>query len=257
MKSLYRYFLLCTLSCLFFSCSDDDKNNDIPEWNRFRTTNILVYSHLSDMNLFGVSDVKTVAASVRNTNHSVALLDRTNVVYSASSLINTGVEAARDAYEIPVFVPVSYDEQNKKITGSTVLLPKTISKMSQQTVNGYCKYFEIETEAVSGINMLFTSVSMNNESQIEPTVELFKERFKDKTVLVGTVKRSLLSRLESAVNSHLTADTYNFSEVENLKNDSEYCIYILTSKKWAYRGVTETFVVGDINCFQLQVESLK
>ena len=49
MKSNYLYLLfICVISCLFVSCSDEDnKGEDIPEWNRFRTTNVLVYAHLS------------------------------------------------------------------------------------------------------------------------------------------------------------------------------------------------------------------
>ena len=31
----------------------------------------------------------------------------------------------------------------------------------------------------------------------------------------------------------------------------------MTSHKWAFRGVTETSVSGDLHCFQLQIESLK
>ena len=44
MKSNYLYLLfICIISCLFVSCSDEDnKGEEIPEWNRFRTTNILV-----------------------------------------------------------------------------------------------------------------------------------------------------------------------------------------------------------------------
>ena len=54
MKSNYLYLLfICVISCLFVSCSDEDnKGEDIPEWNRFRTTNVLVYAHLSEQNLF-------------------------------------------------------------------------------------------------------------------------------------------------------------------------------------------------------------
>ena len=54
MKSNYLYLLfICVISCLFVSCSDEDnKGEEIPEWNRFRTTNVLVYAHLSEQNLF-------------------------------------------------------------------------------------------------------------------------------------------------------------------------------------------------------------
>ena len=96
MKSNYLYLLfICVISCLFVSCSDEDnKGEDIPEWNRFRTTNVLVYAHLSEQNLFSSCSYKEVASSIRNTVHSVALLDRTNAVYGQTAIINTGTETA-------------------------------------------------------------------------------------------------------------------------------------------------------------------
>ena len=69
MKSNYLYLLfICVISCLFVSCSDEDnKGEEIPEWNRFRTTNVLVYAHLSEQNLFSSCSYKEVASSIRNT----------------------------------------------------------------------------------------------------------------------------------------------------------------------------------------------
>ena len=129
MKSNYLYLLfICVISCLFVSCSDEDnKGEEIPEWNRFRTTNVLVYAHLSEQNLFSSCSYKEVASSIRNTVHSVALLDRTNAVYGQTAIINTGTETARESKKVPVFVPVSYSNGEKKIIGSTVLFPSTIS----------------------------------------------------------------------------------------------------------------------------------
>lgn len=105
--------------------------------------------------------------------------------------------------------------------------------------------------------MLFCSVSLNSEDLIAPAVDVFKKKVNEQTVLVGTVKRALLPNLESEITSNLTSDTYSFVEVENRNRDSEYCIFVLTSHKWAFRGVTETSVSGDLHCFQLQIESLK
>ena len=105
--------------------------------------------------------------------------------------------------------------------------------------------------------MIFSSVSLNSEDLIAPAVDVFKKKVNEQTVLVGTVKRALLPNLESAITSNLTSDTYSFVEVENRNRDSEYCIFVLTSHKWAFRGVTETSVSGDLHCFQLQIESLK
>ena len=256
MKSNYLYLLfICVISCLFVSCSDEDnKGEEVPEWNRFRTTNVLVYAHLSEQNLFSSCSYKEVASSIRNTTHSVALLDRTNAVYG---LINTGTEAARESKKVPVFVPVSYNSEEKKIIGSTVLFPSTISEVTQYEVENDCRYLETKTEAVNGIDMLFCSVSLNSEDLIAPAVDVFKKKVNEQTVLVGTVKRALLSNLESEITSNLTSGTYSFVEVENRNRGSEYCIFVLTSHKWAFRGVTETSVSGDLHCFQLQIESLK
>ena len=169
MKSNYLYLLfICIISCLFVSCSDEDnKGEEIPEWNRFRTTNVLVYAHLSEQNLFSSCSYKEVASSIRNTVHAVALLDRTNAVYGQTAIINTGTETARESKKVPVFVPVSYSNGEKKIIGSTVLFPSTISEMTQYVVKNDCRYLETKTEAVNGIDMLFCSVSLNSEDKGE------------------------------------------------------------------------------------------
>ena len=106
MKSNYLYLLfICIISCLFVSCSDEDnKGEDIPEWNRFRTTNVLVYAHLSEQNLFSSCSYKEVASSIRNTVHSVALLDRTNAVYGQTAITNTGTFLLSLAVSVPVFM---------------------------------------------------------------------------------------------------------------------------------------------------------
>ena len=114
---------------------------------------------------------------------------------------------------MPVFVPVSYSNGEKKIIGSTVLFPSTISEMTQYVVKNDCRYLETKTEAVNGVDMLFCSVSLNSEDLIAPAVNVFKKKVNEQTVLVGTVKRALLPNLESAITSNLTSDTYSFVEV--------------------------------------------
>ena len=84
--------------------------------------------------------------------------------------------------------------------------------------------------------MLFCSVSLNSEDLYSSGCRRFQEKVNEQTVLVGTVKRALLPNLESAITSNLTSDTYSFVEVENRNRDSEYCIFVLTSHKWAFRG---------------------
>ena len=76
-----------------------------------------------------------------------------------TAIINTGTETARESKKVPVFVPVSYSNGEKKIIGSTVLFPSTISEMTQYVVKNDCRYLETKTEAVNGIDMLFCSVS--------------------------------------------------------------------------------------------------
>ena len=53
--------------------------------------------NLSEQNLFSSCSYKEVASSIRNTVHSVALLDRTNAVYGQTAIINTGTETAEKA----------------------------------------------------------------------------------------------------------------------------------------------------------------
>ena len=114
-----------------------------------------------------------------------------------------------------------YNSGEQKLTGSTILT--TISEVTQDVCKDDCRLLETKTEAVKGIDMFFCSLSLTSEDLIAPAVEVCKENLKEQTVLVGTVKRTLLPTLESAISSSFAPDSYVFMEVENRKEDSEYC----------------------------------
>lgn len=73
--------------------------------------------------------------------------------------------------------------------------------------------------------MLFCSMSLNSEDLIAPAVDVFKKRVNEQTVLVGTVKRALLSNLESAITSNLTSDTY-FSRKWKIEIETPSIVYL-------------------------------
>lgn len=258
MKSIYKYLLFSIVLSLFLSCSDDDKDpKDDDFWNRFKTTEILVYSNLSDQNLFATTDYKQILSSVRNTNHSVVVLDRSNVLYANASMVNTGVEVARELQKTPVFVPGAYDAAEKKMEGNTVLLPTTISTLVQYPIKDYCKFLEIDVNAFKQEKMKFSSVTLNDESLIVPMLQLFKDKSKDESIVVGSIKRSLLSKLEAAAQTALASKPYSFTEIKNKDNASHYCLFLLTSDKWKLREMDEKHTAGNIYSYQLQVELLK
>lgn len=258
MKSVYKYLLFSLVFALFLSCSDDNKELvDEDYWNRFRTTDIVVYSHLSDMNLFATADIKEVTNSIRNTSHSVAILDRSNALYGSTSLVNTGVEVASGAQKVPVFVPGAYHMAEKKIIGNTVLLPTTISSLVQHSVKDYCKYLEIDVNAYKQEKMKFSTVTLVSEDLIAPMLQVFKDNVQKESVVVGTIKRSLMSSFESTAKTILASTPYSLTEIKNKDNATDYCIFLLSSDKWKLREMNEKHIAGNINSYQLQVEFLK
>ena len=109
-SAIYMYHLLPVRFCVVMRITREKKFRN---GTGSEQLNVLVYAHLSEQNLFSSCSYKEVASSIRNTVHAVALLDRTNV-YGQTAIINTGTETARESKKVPVFVPVSYSNGEKR-----------------------------------------------------------------------------------------------------------------------------------------------
>ncbi|MFV0538322.1 MAG: hypothetical protein ACK5M3_13280 [Dysgonomonas sp.] len=254
--------ILFTLGlCLFFSCSGDDDNGSgntpDPEapWDKNRTAKVLVVSNLSEGNLFSGTDYTSVVNGLKSTEHHISLLDKSNVNFTETSMTNPGINVAYQSGKIPLFVPIS--KSTSVYTGSTVLFDKPITSLDQVIASDYCWLMKQDVNFTTSLRMNFVTISFNAESQLEAGAAALTSALNVQALAIGVVKRSLAPSLESKLSSVLTAGNYTLELVGNADTGSAYCIYVLASKKWKFRELTETTLTGNIKNFLIQVEYLK
>lgn len=105
--------------------------------------------------------------------------------------------------------------------------------------------------------MKFSTVTLVSEDLIAPMLQVFKDNVQKESVVVGTIKRSLMSSFESTAKTILASSPYSLTEIKNKDNTTDYCIFLLSSDKWKLREMNEKHIAGNINSYQLQVEFLK
>ncbi|MBK5720004.1 hypothetical protein JGH11_03875 [Dysgonomonas sp. Marseille-P4677] len=250
------------LSSLLFACSSDngdDGNNggggkdDI--WDKSRTAKVLIISDLSAESLFPNSNYTPVVNAIKAKEQNAILLNNTNVSFSETEMINPAVKVAHQSLYMPYFVP--YGRADNEYLGNTILFGQALDEMEQTILTTDCWMFQAEIAFTSSLKMRFLSASINSDDQITPAVSFLKNNLFVSTLVVGTVKRSVLSKLESSLSTTLTKDSYMLDIIDNTGKSSEYCIYVLGSSKWKLRDVTESVVSGDIKSFLIQIELLK
>lgn len=260
MKNRLKSILFTLGLCLLFSCSGDDNGTGggtEPEtpWDKNRTAKVLVVSNLSEGNLFSGTDYTAVVNGLKSAEHHVALLDRSNVSFTQTSMTNPGVNVAYQSGKVPLFVPVS--KTSSAYTGSTVLFDKPITSLDQVIASDYCWLMKQEVSFTTSLKMNFVTISFNAESQLETGAVALTNALNVQALAVGVVKRSLAASLESKLSSVLTTGNYTLELMKNADTGSAYCIYVLASKKWKFRELTETTLTGNIKSFLIQVEYLK
>lgn len=254
--------ILFTLGlCMLFSCSGDDNNGsgDGPEpeapWDKSRTAKVLVISNLSEGNLFSGTDYTSVVNGLKSTQHHIAMLDRSNVSFTQSSMTNAGVNVAYQSGKVPLFVPIS--KNSSVYTGSTVLFDKPLTSLDQVIASDYCWLMKQEVNFTTSLKMNFVTISFNGESQLEAGAAVLKNALNVQALAIGVVKRSLAASFESKLSSVLTTGNYTLQLMKNADTGSAYSIYVLASKRWKFRELTETTLTGNIKSFLIQVEYLK
>ena len=246
---------------LLFSCSgdDDSSSGNTPEpetpWDKNRTAKVLVVSNLSEDNLFSGTDYTSVVNELKSTEHHISLLDKSNVSFTQTSMTNPGVNIAYQSDKVPLFVPIS--KGSSVYTGNTVLFHKPLTSLDQVIASDYCWLMKQEVNFTTSLKMNFVTISFNAESQLEAGATALTGALNVQTLAIGVVKRSLVVSLESKLSSVLTTGNYTLELIKNADTGSVYCIYLLTSKKWKFRELTETTLTGNIKSFLIQVEYLK
>lgn len=251
------------LSSLLFACSSDNGDDggdsggggkdDV--WDKSRTTKVLVISDLSAGNLFPNANYSSVVNKIKATEQNAILLTNTNVSFSATEMLNPAAKVAHQSLYMPYFVPRG--KTGSEYLGNTILLGQALNDMQQTVLTADCWMFQAEIPFTSSLKMRFSSATFSSDDQIAAAVSSIKNNLFVSTLVVGTVKRSLSSKLESSLSTALTKDSYMLNIIDNANKSSEYCIYILGSSKWKLRDMSETAISGDIKSFLIQIELLK
>ena len=255
-----NYYLLLLLLASLWSCSENDPGDPTvqpdpePVWDKSRTVKVSFLSDLSGNNPFIVSSYSSVASFVKKEESHLFILDKANVRHAAPRM-NPGAKIAVSAAQVPLFVPTATTVDS--YIGSVLLSKKPLQQMELTPVTDDCRLIQTRVEIRPGLSMNVAIASFNQAEQLTDSSILLKSMVEQSILVAGTIRRDYLPQLRSALSSGLQESTYELTVADNSNSNSAYCIYILCSKKWKYRNMTEISVQGTIKCVLLEVEYLK
>ena len=255
-----NYYLLLLLLASLWSCSGNDPGDPTvqpdpePVWDKSRTVKVSFLSDLSGNNPFIVSSYSSVASFVKKEESHLFILDKANVRHAAPRM-NPGAKIAVSAAQVPLFVPTATTVDS--YIGSVLLTEKPLQQMELTPVTDDCRLIQTRVEIRPGLSMNVAIASFNQAEQLTDSSILLKSMVEQSILVAGTIRRDYLPQLRSALSSGLQESTYELTVADNSNSNSAYCIYILCSKKWKYRNMTEISVQGTIKCVLLEVEYLK
>ncbi|MCE5179249.1 MAG: hypothetical protein LLF81_08910 [Porphyromonadaceae bacterium] len=257
MNNTIRY-LIFFLFLSFIGCSGVG-NGDSPEitepvWDKTRTVKVTFLSDLTGNNPFTVSGYPTLAAWIKKDESHLLILDKANVRYTQPRH-HTGAKLAVQAERFPIFVPVS--ETSDSYIGSTLLFRKTVTQMELTPVNDVCRFMQTTVEIKPGLSVNTNVASFNQSDQVTAALPLLKKAVEQSVLVTGSIKREDMAVLRSALSTTFPANSYELTIAENSHATSNYCIFILGSKKWKFRKLTETGIQNALKSFLLEVEYLK
>lgn len=257
MNNRFRH-LTFFLFLSFIACSGNIPGDspEIPEpvWDKSRTVSVALLSDLSGNNPFTVAGYATVAAWIKKDESHLLILDKANVRF-VHPRHHTGAKLAVQAERFPIFVPIS--ETSDSYIGSTLLFRKTVPQMELTPGNGVCRFMQTTIEIKPGLSVNMNVASFNQSDQLTAALPLLKKAVEQSTLVIGSIKREDLTLLQSALSSTMPEVSFELTVAENSHAASSHCIYLLGSKKWKFRKLTETGIQNTLKGFLLEVEYLK
>lgn len=257
MKIRMKYLiLLLAVSLMAVSCGkekDPGTDPEIPDWNKTRTTTVLVYGRMDNSPLLqqGSADVTAVSGQIRSTVHSVALLNRTDVVTGGLFPWNPVVVVGASAKRVPLFAHHSFKEDVAEGTG--VLIGHTYTKSEIFPITGGTSFLKVDTKANAVIPMTFGTVTVDRESQITSAAQLVKTYLSDGTVVAGFVSKTMAAKWKG----EFPQSQYRFETIESANNSAALALYVVSTSKWVLRESSESSVGSSgISVFNLQIEAL-
>lgn len=237
--------------------SENDKSGT---WNKNKTFEVYYLTELKDK---AVSDLSSVSTFFKQKGDlcSLGVVDRTDAQISGTK----NNSSAQIAFETARFSSFSLNRivnnnSNVKLEGTTILFNHKInSEQSYKLTNDcYIKHVNIQVSTTTDkpiqILVPFATVRFDSNEQIEIAANsVFRTMISNTKdiLIIGTVKTSLLDKLENA-----TKDLSNCSLTKITKNaDTEFSVFMLGKKSWVLRETTKSSVSGDLNAYRLSIET--
>ena len=257
MKMKMKYLILLAVALTVISCGKDpepDPGTELPDWNKTRTTTVLVLGRMNNAPLMqqASSDLEAVSGLIRSTVHSVALLSRADVVPGGLFTWNPVVAVGASAKRVPLFALHSYKDEVAE--GNGMLIGHTYARSEMIPVAGGTSLLKVDTRANASIPMIFGTVSIDQQSQVTAAAQLVKTHLSDGTVVAGLVNKALAAQWKG----EFAQSQYRFELVESTAANASQSIYVVSKSKWVLRAANETTVGSSgISVFNLQIESLQ
>lgn len=261
MKSNANIFILSLLYLLMISCANDgpsptdEESDPSTVWDKSRTVGITLYSDLSGNNPFTVSTYGETSAALKMDGSHLQILDKANVRF-ADPRIHPGAKIAVAAERFPIFVPTSVT--NEHFVGSVLLFRRTVPKMELVPITEECRLMQTSVEIRPGLKTEVMLASFNQSQQFTSSLTQLKRAVEQSVLITGTLRRDQLTQFRNALSTGGLSETNSeLTVIENSNVNTAYCIYLLGSKRWKFRKMTESNLQGTIKSFLLETEYLK
>ena len=269
LKSRYFSGILMSLAVLSLSgCTDKGGGSDQPTGPSVRTSaHIQFVSRLSDATLYSsaseASQVGDYVNGLLSEGGTVAILDRTDmngVAYAADMLV--------DSKKFSSFVVLGQNG-TEDFDVSTIVFNAPSDLVSGFEIENGCYASGLKVEIDGTVTNYDENGNVTKANAVKATVPLFSCRFDTESqvnafasstlaamktydrqcVILGTVRNSLLTGLQSAVTA---ADSgYAVAEVTA---GSDYTVFMLyATRYWGFNGVEETSVAGGITSYAVDI----
>jgi hypothetical protein len=244
------WFTLALILC--FSCGKDDETPSLPEWNKEHTATVQFYSRFNQTSLFGDDNYTQVISGIQSATQQIVVLDRADVVYSETGIVNPTVSIASSAGRVPLFVAGSLT--GERVEGTGVLIKHTITESGSVNVAPGAAMFTVLTKVNNSIPITFSTLSLNNENQISTGLDAITSNIVNNgAVLVGSIDKALKDKLASKFPSK----TFRLATVESNQPGASRIIFVLSSLKWVLRESAEVHVNDNgLSRIDLKIEAL-
>lgn len=254
MRYLNVIGLFLVTSFLFMSCGSDENSpvggdDNLPEWNKSKTTSINFISKFSEVALISNdNDYKQVGSYLLLNKVQSIILDRCDVSY-AENISNPLLKIAKEQKLIPLFAKNKLTQLG--CSGSGILLSHTLSKQDEIKVSEDCFLKSVATYITAkNYPMTLSTISLQSTDHVKSSSSYLKAAAKKGEVIVGTIKKDIYSELEMQLQNDMTS-----MRLEKIDTNSTYVLFVLTSKSWVLRdSVKEN--AGALYKVNLQIEQL-